>query len=283
MPLSTDTTTNFTSSTGYTLFNGANITFSSGTAKLSSAYEGSGAIRTPQIDSSAWAPAINGIGVTQTEAVGYKHRFAFSFDDWTGTGRKSYKRFTNAGWETIATDETSEADLLTIIIANGMSKRDAEKIREWPAQCQQVSVLVGMQRETGGGDGTIDLITWSYGTETETVDTEGTASGTLPFEPEWPLRCRFIDPVQIVQMGQYQQVVRLGTALRRAYSLTFPPQSTTDKATLLTFLRSHVATPFNWTAFPESTERAWTVIGTPTERKLAAGVYRVTCEIEESL
>jgi hypothetical protein len=283
MALTNDTSTDFSTSTGYTLFGSATITGGQGT--LTGTGVTSGAIRTPQIDSVAWGPVCK-LVPTQTEMRGFRVRYLLSFSNWAGTGRRYYVLRTPAGYQNVASDLTSSADLILLTNTFGMAGTDVANLREFPREAQgQVSVLVGLSRTIDSATGGVQQLTWSHGTETLTVPGEGTTStDDLPFEPEFGYSLQFVDYIEVTNFySGYQQVVKRATAIRLQTSLTWT-LNIADAATLETFLRGKVTANFRWKPNGHAAPYQWRVrSGSIQTSPLGANGRRVLASIREVL
>jgi len=283
MPLTNDTTTNFASATGYSLLGSATITGGVGT--LAGTGVVTGAIRTPQIATGAWGPVCM-VTPTQTEVRGFRVRYLLSFSDWAGSGRKYFVLPTPAGFQNVASDLTPAADLISLVNTFGIAGTDLANLRNFPVEASaHVSVLVGFSRTIISAAGNVDLLTWSHGTETQTVDNEGTTSTTdLPIEPEFGYVIGFNGYTETTDFySGYQQVVRTATAIRRSTSLSWT-LNIVDAATLKTFLQGRVATNFRWHPNGYAALFQWRVTpGSIRIARLGVLARRVTCDIKEVL
>jgi len=283
MAITTDTSTDFSTVTGYTLFGSATITGGLGT--LTGTGVASGAIRTPQIDSGAWGPILS-VVPTQFEQRGFRVRYLLSFSNWSSSSRRYYVLRTPAGFQNVASDLTGSSDLISLVNDFGMAGSDLASIRDFPPESEgQVSVLVGLSRTVVSATGGVETLTWSHGTETQTVPGEGSPStDDLPIEPEYGYTIQFVDYIDNADFTSgYQQIVRLATAIRRRTTLSWVV-NTTDAATLVTFLRGRVGTNFRWQPNGYAQPSQWRVVpGSVSISRLGALARRVSAEIREVL
>jgi hypothetical protein len=283
MAISTDATTNFSSATGYTLYNSGNVSFSGGVATLTSTDIKTAAIRTPQIDASGWQ-RLQKIVATLEQSLGFDIRFALSFSDWAGVLVKEFVVPLGGRFQVISTSDDSNNDVITSVLTKGITARDLELVRSWPDTITDISILVGLSRTATNGTGEIDLITYSYGTTELSFAGEGTASVSLTTPPDYGFSTNYEQYFDAVSFREnYVQNVELGTKLRRSISSIQWTLNDSDAATHYTFLKNAMSAPFNWTATGEATSRKWLVIGTPTVDVVSRGdgIRRVSARLLE--
>ena len=287
MAISTDTSTNFPAGlSGYTQFDAANIDDAiSGDVKLVAGSPLDAAIRTPGINVSGWTNAIRSVAIDATEAVGYSTRFLVSFDDWAGVGtRKFYKAYRSGVWVAVADDLTSAADLIDIVLTEGMGIAELETVYTWPdlADIGRLQFLVGLARDVGGGTGSLAEVAVSYGTEVLSLPGEGAASGTLTIQPDFPIEPSYTQYFEQVDFIGYSQLVPWGTALRKVYSVSWTLDAT-DAGTVLTLLRGAQSTPFNWQPFDQASASKFICLGAPLETEIGLNAFRITATLEQRL
>ena len=289
MPISTNTSIDFASSTGYTVYERTpgDVVFTAGTCKLDTGVVDTAAVRTPTLDTSAWT-AIQGVAPTCTDAYNYEHKFLVSFEDWaTATAQPFwYSYLRGVGWYTVARYDTDTDTLLDQVSDVGLGRYQLASIRDWPVTGTgtRLTLLVGMTRNTGGGNGSIDLLTVSYGTEVVDVVTAETSIGTLAFTPDFHPPVQFgqtHDPVPF--SGGYTQEVELATKLRRRIQgVQWSALTGTEKDTLLAFLKSGMNTHFSYQFYGDTATRKWKVEGIPSVKQ--AGVkdrFNITANLME--
>ena len=283
MAISQDTTTNFTSAVGYTIIETTpgDVVFSSGTASLSAGVKRA-AIRTPTINASTWQ-FLQRISSTCTQDADFEIKFLVSFSDWTNNDRKFYESFIGRDYRRVLSDSSSDSDIIDVVNDSGMGLAEFEAIRLWPSGLVDISVLVGLDRTDAAGSGNIDLITYFYGDEEKTISDEGTASGTLPIEPEWPISYTYLQAFAPIPFYEnYLQNCEKGGTLRRRYSGLNWVLNTADSVTVDSFLDDHLETPFNWQAQGDPSSRTWIVEGRTDLQEVSADVWRVSATFLET-
>lgn len=288
MPISTDSSINFSSATGYVKYEGTagDIVFTGGVCRLKIPFTGSAAVRTPQIDTSGFTSLQSSVPLI-TGDVGYQHRFLVCFDDLTTTGFKTFQAWLpGAGWYGVARSDFATTDLIDAVAANGMLLCDLQAVREWPVveAGTHISFIVGMTRESGGGTGaSITQIDVSYGSEIVNIIPTETSIGTLPFEPNQPVSLdnkQFYD--SLLFSGGYTQNIENATEFRRFGQLTFGPLDDADIVTLNDFLELGKATHFDWQLIYDVASSKWKVLGQQNFSQAGVkGLNNCTCQIVE--
>jgi hypothetical protein len=294
MPISTDTSIVFNYAdnaaaiaAGYTLFQSSNLSWSGTAVSLTGTSAIEAAIRTPMLDTSAWGNIV-GIFVAQTDAVNYLHRYLISFSDWSTGGLKYYSKFVGGEWLTIA-DSTLSAVAITDACRNGgMTRSQLALVRKWPAvgTGTRLSILVSMERNTGGGTGALTQATVSYGSEVLAYPGITASGQTLPYEPD--MQSVRTSPEQYageVKFEDYRQTIERATALRHTYQLTWNAFNLITATQLENFLKLYRQnTSFTWRPRGWAASSQWVVLGDITRRELGrSGLYRISATIEQAL
>ena len=275
MAFSTDTTLNFSSSTGHTL-SGTQI--SSGVLSLTSMAT-SGTCETPDIDVSTWQ-IIQRFAVTHTITLGAKIVFIVSFDSGVNWWVND-----NSVWRVV-----DENDIATA----GMSVDDLESIRSWSIAEDTIRFKIYLSRLSTSDTVSVDVITASYKTNTTrevySVPAEPAASETLEsalgLQPEFPMQMTYRFPVAVSAMSSsYSQKIALDTKPRRVFTGEFLAANDTERDDIVDFLNDHVTVPFTWTSCPltSSTTKKFYTRGASTRRKDTAVTYRIPFEFTEAL
>ena len=263
--LSTDATINFANSAGYT-FDSGKTEFTAGLCRLkNSVGEDSDIVTTPEIN---WGgrDQISRIAITATEAVGYRHRFILSFD-----GGLTWMIRREGGWLPQAFADVSTA---------GMPVDVVQGEHLWP---DTSSLIIAFQheRDSGGGDGSIDQITIGYGDHEVDLLPEVTATEDLPFEPVWPINWEFRDYTHRVTYADgTQKLIRRASTPRLYYpKLRWSGLNSTDRDTLFDFLMAQRIEGFLWTPVMEGAEASFVPISEPNYVALSVDVWAVECDI----
>lgn len=281
MAINSNLTLNFASSVGYTVFEltPGDVVFSGGACYLDTGDPLAAAVRTPTLDSSGMAELLQA-APTVIEAEGYLHKFLVSFEDWTDDSEKYYWSYqAGVGWFTAASGRSSVSDLLTALDEFGLGATDLDDIREWPlvTPASKISFLVGMERLTGGGSGSIDLISVLYGSEVSTVLPSFSSVGTLTMQPDIGLSIDTAQGFAEVQFsGGYSQLIENSELMRRKTAMTWTAKTDAEVAVLMPLLLAAMAkrSYFVWTAPGDLASSKWVVTEVP--KKTQAGVQGLT-------
>lgn len=130
MAFSTNTSIDFSTSTGYT-FDAAEFAISGGEGTLDASELGPTTCITPAIDTSTWS-VINRVAIDDEVASSYRHKYLVSFD-----GGASWQRYQQGIWIT-----ASIGDIATI----GMTRWQVEAIRDWSPLEDSLSFAVSASR-----------------------------------------------------------------------------------------------------------------------------------------
>ncbi len=286
MPLTTDNTLAFTTSTGYTT-SSANVEFASGTGRLVAAYVGTGWIKTPVLNTTAWGP-VHAVTVTATETCdptftytdpnatsrSYYHRFLVSFN-----GGTVWHTYSSLGWEVV---------LAADIESRGMTWQTLEAIRDWSKVTTQLSFMIFMEREhASAGNGNIDLISIDHGTtETAFALESGSSTFDLLFEldgtlyggraggivPDYPNEETFEQHTIGMRMSSGHEVVlRTTTFDRRNFKRKWSGRNTAEKEAIVAALVAHLDNPFF-----DATTFALVYPSEPEFEEVAPGVWDIT-------
>lgn len=290
MAISTDTSINFSSSSGYTIYEdtAGDISFTAGTVTLGSGRVVTAAVRTPQLNVSSWG-AIRDIAMTYTEGNSSGNLFytkvLVSFDNWSGTDRQFYNTYIPGdGWIPLASFATSNTDLFATLRERGLSPYDLARINKWPdvSRIDGLSLLIGMTREASGANGNVDQVTVSYGSEVLAIKTTETSIGTLPIEPDFPIDIAYsASNSEYAYIGGYFQTIEESVGLRMEAKLKWSVLDQTDKITLITFLESGMNTHFDWQWRGLPASAKWKCIGKPRVTGVSKGYFSVEADLRE--
>jgi hypothetical protein len=256
-------------------------------------------IKTPGIDTitPTWS-YVHDVQVTAVEAVGYYHKFFVSFD-----GGNVFQTYRSNGWEPLQLGNLTLAQMLDL----AMGIEQLEAVREWPMPSDfsldpvdNVSLvfLILITRESGGGTGSISLITVNYmptsadfmigafdGEPQEMVDSMPVGTSGAVIEPDYSVAKETLWPhlMTRTEMG-YEIGMAIGTKPRLRYNLEWSPMSTADKDTLVDFLRDHQDVSFEWTPPGYGSARTF-VAAEPEIEALAnnSGAWRIKARLTETL
>ena len=293
MALSYDTSVNFNAA-GLICEGGAcpsaNIEFTGGGARIKPATaSGTFTLVAPSIDTTAWAGApqpIYSAEVTATEAAGYYHKFAVSFD-----GLTTLSLYDERGWTAY-----DPVDLGALMVSNpveyGMSLAEFNAIREWPAAADVTNMflVVAMTKAVGGGNGLIDQWTVAYGTTEFAVTGEPDGSDALvndatnPFYcPDYPLK-RSVEWDFVsheTEMG-YKSYKNRASLPRSTYECEWRNRTETHADNIQAFLVAHQDAAFVWTPPGFGSSKKWIALE-PTITREDSGVYTVRASLVEVL
>jgi hypothetical protein len=300
MALTNDVTISFNAAAGYRCEGGAggscpstNIEFTAGGARIKPATaSGSFLLLSPALPVAGFGQ-IYSAAVTATEAAGYYHKFAVSFNAGV-----DFQTYDSGGWRKLTTQALLEAPAtyaaaVSDIVSEGLGLAELNLIRDWPEGGEidsSIQLAVVMVKAVGGGNGLIDQWTVAHGTTTFDVtgEPDGADSlvndGTNPFyTPDYPLKrtIEWASFTRATEMG-YRDTKNRGALPRSTYECEWRNRTTTHAGAIETFLTAHQDAAFTWTppGFPSA--KKW-VSSEPTITLEDPGIYTVRATLTEVL